>query len=152
MRIIAVVILALGAALSSGLAVEPDELLDDPALEARAQAIGARLRCVVCQSQSIEESNAPLAKDLRLLVRERLLKGDSDAEIFDYVVARYGEYVLLKPRFEATTIVLWLFPAFALALGGVMAFALLRSQAGAAPVAISPEEAEELRRLTEERG
>lgn len=132
------------------LAAEPDEVLDDPALEARAVSIGEQLRCVVCQSQSIEDSNAPLAKDLRLLVRERLTLGDSDAAVFDYVVARYGEYVLLKPRFQTKTLFLWLFPAFALAFGGLSAWLFLRKK-GPEPLAISAEEAAELRKLTEER-
>lgn len=89
-------------------AVEPDEVLQDPALEARARTISEGLRCLVCQNQSIDDSEAPLAKDLRLLVRERLKAGDSNEQIVDFVVARYGEFVLLKPRFETHTLVLWL--------------------------------------------
>lgn len=89
-------------------AVQPDEVLDDPALEARARDLSAGLRCLVCQNQSIDDSDAPLAKDLRVLVRERLKAGDSDEEIIDFVVARYGEFVLLKPRFSPHTWLLWL--------------------------------------------
>jgi cytochrome c-type biogenesis protein CcmH len=89
-------------------AVQPDEILPDPALEARARAISAGLRCLVCQNQSIDDSDAPLARDLRILVRDRLKAGDSDEQIIDFVVARYGEFVLLKPRFEPHTMLLWL--------------------------------------------
>jgi cytochrome c-type biogenesis protein CcmH len=89
-------------------AVQPDEVLDNPALEARARDLSAGLRCLVCQNQSIDDSDAPLAKDLRVLVRERLKAGDSDKEIIDFVVARYGEFVLLKPRFSPHTWLLWL--------------------------------------------
>ena len=89
-------------------AVQPDEVLPDPALEARARAISAGLRCLVCQNQSIDDSDAPLARDLRILVRDRLKAGDSDEQIIDFVVDRYGEFVLLKPRFEPHTMLLWL--------------------------------------------
>jgi cytochrome c-type biogenesis protein CcmH len=89
-------------------AVQPDEVLSDPALEARARAISAGLRCLVCQNQSIDDSDAPLARDLRILVRDRLKAGDSDEQITDFIVARYGEFVLLKPRFEPHTFLLWL--------------------------------------------
>ena len=101
-------------------AVEPDEILSDPTLEARARAISRELRCVVCQSENIDDSNAPLAKDLRLLVRERLLAGDTDAEVIEFVVARYGEYVLLKPRVHAGTIALWAAPVIVLIAGGAI--------------------------------
>lgn len=89
-------------------AVQPDEVLDDPALEKRAREISLDLRCLVCQNQSIDDSDAPLARDLRILVRDRLKQGDSDAEVIDFVVARYGEFVLLRPRFAQHTLVLWL--------------------------------------------
>ena len=95
---------------STAVAVEPDEILSDPLLETRARKLSAELRCLVCQNQSIDDSNAPLARDLRLLVRERLKAGDKDDQIIDYVVARYGEFVLLRPRLSAATIVLWLAP------------------------------------------
>jgi cytochrome c-type biogenesis protein CcmH len=91
-------------------AVEPDEILDDPKLEQRARDISAGLRCLVCQNQSIDDSNAPLAKDLRVLVRERLKAGDTNEQVVDYVVARYGEFALLKPRFALHTLILWLAP------------------------------------------
>jgi cytochrome c-type biogenesis protein CcmH len=88
--------------------VQPDEILADSALEARARSISAGLRCLVCQNQSIDDSDAPLARDLRLLVRERLQEGDSDREVVDFIVARYGEFVLLKPRLSRATLILWL--------------------------------------------
>ncbi len=102
-------------------AVNPDEVLDDPALEARARAISKQLRCVVCQNQSIDDSSAPLARDLRLLVRERLVAGDTDAATIDYVVARYGDFVLLQPPFKPKTYGLWLGPWLVLALAGLVA-------------------------------
>ena len=95
---------------SSALAVEPDEMLDDPELERRAREISKNLRCLVCQNENIDESNAPLAKDLRILLRERLKAGDTDEEAVQYIVDRYGEYVLLKPRFGLHTLVLWVGP------------------------------------------
>ncbi len=95
-------------------AVEPDEVLDDPVLEERAREIGRELRCITCQSQSIDDSNAPLAKDLRIIVRERLVAGDSDEEVIAYVAERYGDYVRLKPAMRADTALLWLAPALAL--------------------------------------
>ena len=104
-------------------AVEPDEILSDPVLENRARELSAQLRCLVCQNQSIDDSDAPLARDLRILVRERLTSGDTDAQVIDFVVARYGEFVLLKPRLNEHTLVLWLTPPLALLLGG---FALWR--------------------------
>ena len=100
------------------LAVQPGEMLADPALEKRARAISAELRCLVCQNQSIDDSDAPLAGDLRRLVRDRLQAHDTDAQVLDYVVARYGEFVLLKPRFELATLLLWLTPVLVL-LGGL---------------------------------
>ena len=109
------------------LAVQPDEVLADPALEARARALSKELRCMVCQNQSIDDSDAPLARDLRLLVRERITAGDSDAKVIDFLTARYGEFVLLKPRFSAPTALLWFAPLIALIAGGVgVAYALRR--------------------------
>ena len=99
------------------LAVNPDEILDDPALETRARAISAELRCMVCQNQSIDDSDAPLARDLRILLRERLVAGDSNAEAKDFLVSRYGEYVLLKPTFSMKNLVLWGFGPLILILG-----------------------------------
>lgn len=104
------------ASVSHGLAVNPDEVLDDPVLEERARGLSARLRCLVCQNQSIDDSDADLARDLRVLVRERLIAGDSDEDVITYLVDRYGEFVLLKPRFGAHTLVLW--------LGGPLVFLL----------------------------
>ena len=100
----------------SASAVQPDEILDDPALEERARTITLELRCLVCQNQSIDDSNAPLARDLRILVRDRLLAGDSDDEVIDYVVDRYGDYVLLRPPFRTATWLLWLGPFIVLAI------------------------------------
>jgi cytochrome c-type biogenesis protein CcmH len=108
-RVFALLALVLFAA-TPALAVQPDEVLSDAALEARARALSAGLRCLVCQNQSIDDSNAPLARDLRLLVRERLTAGDSDEEVRDFVVARYGEFVLLRPPFSWSTVILWLTP------------------------------------------
>jgi len=119
-----VVALWLALALQPVQALDPSEMLKDPSLESRARALSAELRCLVCQNQSIDESEAPLAKDLRVLIRERLLAGDSDAAIMDFVVARYGEFVLLKPRFSPATALLWLGPFLILAAG--TAFILLR--------------------------
>ena len=106
---------------ASALAVEPDEILDDPALEARARDISRELRCVTCQSQSIDDSNAPLAKDLRVIVRERLVAGDTDEEVIAFVTERYGDYARLKPALRGDTLLLWLTPA--IALGGALVFA-----------------------------
>lgn len=129
-----------------GLAVQPDEMLADPALEARARSISAGLRCLVCQNQSIDDSNAELARDLRVLVRERLTAGDSDAQVLAFVEARYGEFVLLRPRFNMRTLVLWLTPFLMLAAA---AYVLLRRNRGMAPGATVPLTADEKRRLDE---
>jgi cytochrome c-type biogenesis protein CcmH len=104
---------------SAAYAVLPDEIMSDPAKEARARDLSRELRCMVCQNQSIDDSEAPLARDLRLLVRERIAAGDSDAQVLDFLVARYGEFVLLKPRLEPHTLLLWLLTPLALAGGGV---------------------------------
>ena len=113
-------------ALPPALAVQPDEILSDPALEARARSLSKELRCMVCQNQSIDDSDAPLARDLRILVRERLQAGDSDQQVIDFLVARYGEFVLLKPRFSPHTALLWLGPATLLVIGGFGLFVLAR--------------------------
>ena len=107
-------------------AVQPDEILADPALETRARTLSRELRCMVCQNQSIDDSDAPLARDLRLLVRERLTAGDSDNQVLDFLTARYGEFVLLKPRFGWDTALLWLAPAGVLAIGAYGLVVLLR--------------------------
>jgi cytochrome c-type biogenesis protein CcmH len=122
-------VLALIAALVLGgpvFAVQPDEVLKDPALEKRAREISAGLRCLVCQNQSIDDSDAQLAKDLRLLVRERLVAGDTNQEVENFLVQRYGEFVLLKPTFGRHTLLLWLTPALVLILGGIGAYAAMR--------------------------
>ncbi len=111
-------------------AVNPDEVLDDPALEARARALSAQLRCMVCQNQSIDDSNAELAKDLRLLVRERITDGDSDEAVIAYVVSRYGEFVLLNPRFETKTLLLWGTPVVLLLAGAAAMLVSARRRAG----------------------
>lgn len=108
-------------------AIEPDEVLKDPRLEARARAISSELRCPVCQNQSIDDSNAPLARDLRLLVRERLQAGDNDAAVKQFLVARYGEFVLLRPPFSLATLLLWSAPAAVLGLVGFMLWRNWRS-------------------------
>ncbi|HEY2211097.1 MAG TPA: cytochrome c-type biogenesis protein [Bradyrhizobium sp.] len=100
-------------------AVQPDEIMSDPVNESRARDLSRELRCMVCQNQSIDDSEAPLARDLRLLVRERIAAGDSDAQVIDFLVERYGEFVLLKPRFNPHTLLLWLLPPLALAGGGL---------------------------------
>jgi cytochrome c-type biogenesis protein CcmH len=111
-------------------AVNPDEVLPDPALEARARTISAELRCMVCQNQSIDDSNADLARDLRLLVRKRLVDGDSDRQVVDYIVSRYGEFVLLKPRFSEKTWLLWGAPIALFVLGGISLVVFARRRAG----------------------
>ncbi|WP_274424845.1 cytochrome c-type biogenesis protein [Chelativorans sp. YIM 93263] len=145
----AVLALLLCLALSGpGAAIEPDEVLDDPALEQRARALSAELRCMVCQNQSIDDSNAELARDLRILVRERLREGDTDAEVLDYVVSRYGEFVLLKPRFSVRNALLWGAPVLVLFGGGILAFVSFRRRPGrSATSALSPEEEAELHDL-----
>jgi cytochrome c-type biogenesis protein CcmH len=104
-------------------AVQPDEIMSDPGQESRARDLSRELRCMVCQNQSIDDSEAPLARDLRLLVRERIAAGDSNGQVIDFLVARYGEFVLLKPRFESHTLLLWLFPPLALVGGGIALWA-----------------------------
>ena len=113
-------------------AVQPDEMLADPTLEGRARGLSQQLRCMVCQNQSIDDSEAPLARDLRLLVRERIAAGDSDAQVIDFLVARYGEFVLLKPRFEPDTLLLWLLPPLALVGGGLALWLYSRRRPGSA--------------------
>ena len=135
------------------LAVQPDEVLKDPTLEARARGLSKELRCMVCQNQSIDDSDAPLARDLRLLVRERLTQGDSDRQVIDYLVARYGEFVLLKPRFNPHTMVLWLLPPLALLGGGLALWTYNRRRSkfpdaeDQALLTLTPEEEDRLERL-----
>lgn len=133
-------------------AVQPDEIMSDPAKESRARELSRELRCMVCQNQSIDDSDAPLARDLRLLVRERIAAGDSNSQVLDFLVARYGEFVLLKPRFERQTLLLWLLGP-ALLIGGGLALWLQirrRSRIGADVAAppLTPEEEARLAALT----
>jgi cytochrome c-type biogenesis protein CcmH len=133
-------------------AVQPDEVLADPALEARARAIGKELRCLVCQNQSIDESDAPLARDLRILVRERLTAGDTDAEIIAFVTARYGDFVLLEPPFKPKTWLLWLAPAAILLLGAFAVLVMARRRgARDEPDPLTPEERARVEALLAER-
>ncbi len=134
---------------SAAFAVQPDEQLADPALEARARAISRDIRCVVCQSESIDDSNAPLARDLRLLVRERIVAGDADKEVVDYLVARYGDYVLLKPRVQTNTLLLWAAPLAAAAAGAAGLWSVVRAARSRKepPRPLSDDEVEALRRL-----
>ena len=128
-------------------AVQPDEILSDAKLEQRARDLSMGFRCLVCQNQSIDESDAPLAKDLRILIREHLTKGDSDSEIRDFVVARYGEFVLLKPRLTARTAILWATP-FLIILAGLVVILRRRKISGAlAESALSADEQKALRDL-----
>jgi len=148
----AIVLAAALASAAPAVAVTPDEILPDPKLEARARAISHELRCMVCQNQSIDDSDAPLAKDLRVLVRERLKAGDSDSQAVDFLVARYGEFVLLRPRyFEWHTAPLWLAPIGLLLVGGITVFfaARRRSAVTATPEAPAPLSKAEQARLAE---
>lgn len=143
-----VALLALFLFASPALAIGVDEPLPDPAQELRAREISKALRCLVCQNQSIEDSNAPLAKDLRRIVRERIQAGDSDAKVQDYVVARYGDWVLLKPPFNARTAALWIGPFVLLALAGISVAVYYRRLAATAKAeAPAPLTAEERKRL-----
>ncbi len=134
-KLIAILAVLLFAAFAAPAAhaVQPDEIMSDPAKEARARDLSRELRCMVCQNQSIDDSDAPLARDLRLLVRERIATGDSDSQVIDFLVARYGEFVLLKPRFTPHTVLLWLLPPLALIGGGVALwhYSRRRTSAGA---------------------
>ncbi|TPI40718.1 cytochrome c-type biogenesis protein CcmH [Mesorhizobium sp. B3-1-6] len=121
-------------------AVKPDEVLQDPALEARARALSEGLRCMVCQNQSIDESDADLARDLRVLVRQRLVAGDTDQQVMDYIVSRYGEFVLLKPRFSLRTALLWGTPVLLLLAGGLFIVLSARSRRPASGSTLSAEE------------
>ena len=123
-------VLTLILAAAPAFAVNPDEMLSNPALEARARTLSAELRCMVCQNQSIDDSNADLAKDLRLLVRERITDGDSDEQVLTYIVSRYGEFVLLKPRFSLRTLLLWGAPVLLILAGGVSLIVFARKRAG----------------------
>ena len=137
----------------STMAVTPDEVLDDPLLEKRARALTVNIRCLVCQNQSIDDSNADLARDLRILVRERLIAGDSDTEVLDYLISRYGDFVMLKPPFKGSTFILWLGPLFGFVLAVIgLTIYFRRRQAELANTSdsssrLSSEEREQLNRL-----
>ena len=141
------------AGCSAAHAVQPDEIMPDPVKEARARELSRELRCMVCQNQSIDDSDAPLARDLRLLVRERIATGDSDSQVIDFLVARYGEFVLLKPRFSPHTLLLWLLPPLAVIGGGLALwfYTRRRTTSGAAAdpalLHLSAEEEARLERL-----
>ncbi len=130
-----------------GWAVQPDEVLEDATLEERARDISAGLRCPVCQNESIDESSADIARDLRLLVRERLVEGDSDTEVVDYIVARYGEYVLLSPNFDGANRVLWILPLVLLGAGIGLSVVYIRGRASAPAPAEAGLSADEQARL-----
>ena len=144
-RMIATIAALLLLGLPAAYAVQPDEIMADPAKEARARDLSRELRCMVCQNQSIDDSEAPLARDLRLLVRERIAAGDSNSQVIDFLVARYGEFVLLKPRFERQTLLLWLLTPLVLIAGGVALWLQLRrrseSGGGMSPPLTPDEEA-----------
>ncbi len=136
---------------SPAIPVEPNEMLEDVELEARAQEISRQLRCLVCRNESIDSSNADLAADLRKLVRERLTAGDSDQQVLDYVVDRFGEYVLLKPGKGGSNLVLWLAGPAALVVGGVLAAVIVRRNRRMKPLqSLSEQEMDRLRKLTGE--
>jgi cytochrome c-type biogenesis protein CcmH len=141
------------AAPVAGHAVQPDEVLPDAGQEARARALSAQLRCMVCQNQSIDDSDAELARDLRILVRERIVAGDSDEQVIAYLVDRYGEFVLLKPL-SGRNLVLWATPFAVLLIGGAAFFAYARRRpptGGGAPATLSADEEARLARLLDER-
>ena len=128
-------------------AVQPDEVLPDSVMESRARDISSGLRCLVCQNQSIDDSDAPLARDLRLIVRERLKAGDDDRQVLDYVVGRYGEYVLLRPVLAVHTLLLWLSPIAALVLGGLGIWRFARRRPAARPPRLTDAEEAEIAAL-----
>jgi cytochrome c-type biogenesis protein CcmH len=149
-RFLARALLGLSLAVTASamaLAVQPGEMLNDPALEQRARAISSELRCLVCQNQSIDDSDAPLAGDLRRLVRERILAHDSDGQVLDYIVARYGEFVLLKPRFETSTLLLWLTPAIVFLAGLMLVLRVTRGGGRPASEPLSAQEKAKLDRI-----
>lgn len=139
------IVVVLAAVTFAANAVEPDEILSDPALEARARTISKQLRCLVCQNQSIDDSNADLARDLRILVRERLMQGESDEAVIDFVADRYGDFVLLRPPFKAITLALWLGPPVLFILGAAAVVLYFRRRRAAQ--AVPPLSADEQRRI-----
>jgi cytochrome c-type biogenesis protein CcmH len=146
-RLLAFYALLIGAMTDPAHAVRPDEMLADPVLEARAREIGRELRCLVCRNQSIDDSDADLAHDLRRLVRERLQQGDTDAQVVAYIRARYGDFVLLRPPFAPATVLLWIGPVVILLLGGFGVARFYRARSRQADPAAAPLSADEQRRL-----
>lgn len=144
-RLLAIVLVLLSIAAAFG--VQPDEVLDNPVLEARARALSAGLRCMVCQNQSIDDSDAPLARDLRIIVRERLTAGDSDQMVIDYLVARYGAFVLLKPQFNPHTYLLWLAPLLLFVLGAIATLVFMRRRKAGDAVELDERERQRVRDL-----
>ena len=149
MKRLAAALLLLMALVSPLKAVQPDEILSDPVLEARARALSEGLRCLVCQNQSIVDSNAPLARDLRILLRERLKAGDSDDQAVDFIVARYGDFVLLRPRLTPETLILWVGPFALLLVAGLFLYARRRPSEGTAERSLDAEEETALKRALE---
>jgi cytochrome c-type biogenesis protein CcmH len=145
-------ILVTGLPAPADAVLRPDELLEDPALEARARAIGRELRCVVCQNQSIDDSNAELAQDFRRIVRERVQAGESDEEVLQFMVDRYGAFVLLKPPVTAGTVLLWGGPFAVLLIGGGIVAWTMRRRREVGPVELSPEERRRLAELLDTEG
>ena len=145
MRRLALVLLGLVMA-TAALAVRPDELMKDPALEARARQLSSELRCLVCQNESIDDSDAELARDIRVLIRERIGQGQSNGEVRDFLVSRYGDFILLKPPFKASTLLLWL-SAPAVFLAGLVGLWSARRRPAAPPPPLSAEEEKRLAEL-----
>ena len=151
MRWVRLILVVFCAALATpSFAVQPDELMKDPALEARARALSAELRCMVCQNQSIDDSDAPLARDIRILIRQRIAEGESNDAIRSYLVSRYGDFILLKPPFKLETLLLWLSAPLTLC-AGLAAVILARRRAPTSTQALSAEEETQLAALTDER-
>ncbi len=148
-RLLQVALLALLAA--PALAVQPDEVMKDPALEARARALSGELRCMVCQNQSIDDSDAPLARDIRLFIRERIGQGETNEAVRSYLVSRYGDFILLNPPLKAETLLLWLSAPLTL-VAGVVGVWVARRRAPAPPEALTPEEEARLAVLTKADG
>ena len=147
-RLLGIALLATGLSLGEAAAVNPDEVLEDPVLEQRARTLSLKLRCLVCQNQSIDDSNADLARDLRIILRERLVAGDTDEQVIQFLVDRYGDYVLLEPPVKPITYLLWYGPAALLVLGGVgLAIAVRRRRATPAAEGLSEEEEKRLAEL-----
>ncbi len=148
MRLMVAVLMSIALLAGGVVALEPEEILDDPVLEDRARALSATLRCVVCQNQSIDESNAGIASDMRRLVRQRLVAGDSDAEVRQYLVDRYGDYVLLRPPVSRQTLILWGAPAALIVFGMLTLLIVARGRSrAAAAVPLSDDERKRLAKL-----